>query len=162
MNEMTIDEIALAFPLSPIPDPAKGELTDSFGDDVEKDLAILWGRRWDEIACEAFRLHFEVVCWLTPQGFRYYLPSIIKCSLHELATTGKLVNTELVVDYALGFLLPTNSPILYNRRRDLWRGLTSDQIGVVKDWILNLSMVPDALPGEKLELVEMLDTFAQD
>jgi hypothetical protein len=143
MTKLDLDALRKAFPLEPIPKPS--ELTESFGSDVEDDLSVLEGRSWDSIKPQDFRFHFEVVCWLSPKAFRYYLPSIIKCSLEELHSDNSLSETELVVDYTLRMLVKTEIEEIEKRCQSIWKALSSEQIIVVRRWVQALATCPDAL-----------------
>lgn len=144
MTKLNFDVLSNAFPLEPI--PKSSELTESFGPDVEDDLSVLRGRSWDAIAPQDLRFHFEVVCWLSPKAFRYYLPSIIKCSLEELYSDSSLGETELVVDYTLRMLVKAESEKVEDRCQSIWASLSSEQMMVVRRWIDVLATFPDALP----------------
>lgn len=137
-------ELRKAFPLEPI--PSSSDLTDSFGDDVDDDLSVLKGKRWDALQPHDFRFHFEVVCWLTPAAFRYYFPAIVNCSLNEIYLGGSLNETELVVDYTARLLIKSDSEDIENRSQAIWNAFSEEQMETVRQWIGELAKYSDALP----------------
>lgn len=155
MTTLDPDVLQNAFPLEPIPSP--DGLTDSFGDDVEDDLSILKGRRWDALEPQDFRFHFEVVCWLTPDAFRYYLPAIIKCSLAELEADSALSETELAVDYTLRMLIRSDSEKIEGRCTAIWQTFSVEQMAMVRRWIEALATRPHTLPSSAESLCAVID-----
>jgi hypothetical protein len=155
MNELDVKSLKEKFPLEPIPRAA--DLTDSFGNDVQDDLSILQGKRWDQIDPSDFRFHFEIVCWLTPSAFRYYLPAIIACSIDELRSCGHLSETELVVDYTLKMLVRAESEKVETRYSEMWSALSGDQMRVVRKWVSVLAKQPEALPISSEDLSVAID-----
>jgi len=155
MTRLDLNALRNAFPLEPI--PKSSELTESFGADVDDDLSVLRGRSWDALAPQDFRFHFEVVCWLSPKAFRYYLPSIIKCSLEELDSDNSLSETELVVDYTLRMLVKAESEKIENRCQSIWNSFSADQMMVVRRWIEVLATCPDALPLSAESLITAIN-----
>lgn len=155
MISLEQNELSQAFPLEPV--PTSSTLTVSHGDDVDKDVSVLHGKRWDQLKPGNFRLHFEVVCWLTPQAFRYYLAAIINCSLIELDSQGELIETELVVDYTIRMIPESNIKDVEDRLSAIWSLFSERQLSVVRKWIEKLAKYQDAMPVSSETLIAALD-----
>jgi len=158
---MEPEDLTRCFPIEPIPPCNTEALSDSFGADVEDDLAILRGRKWNEIVPEEFRFHFEVMFCLRPEAFRYYLPAVIQCSLKELTDQGSLKNTELIVDCTLSLLVDSDNDQLAKRRSNLWKCFSNDQLNIISQWVVKLDEYPDTLPYDQTVILKAIKNRRQ-
>ncbi|CAJ0773665.1 hypothetical protein R8510_03699 [Ralstonia chuxiongensis] len=111
-SEETIAErLRIAFPLSPV--PASHRREDGQVDwEVDEDLQRILGRAWPELRLEDWT-HMVNPIFIrrgtNTEFFKYYLPSILTCVLHDVEWADQL---------ALSALLPDN---LRREPREEWR-----------------------------------------
>ena len=87
--------IRAAFGERPVPDPAtlvrdvERAMDRPGADAIRADLA---GRAWPDLTPEFLAARWSAFCYLSPEGYRYYLPSLLAAALDALPETGGLTH----------------------------------------------------------------------
>jgi hypothetical protein len=88
------------------------------------------GKKWIDVTPEIWREHWCALTFLSDQAFGYFLPSLIKASLHDYPSTINAVDSCLCG-------MPRVSQ--YGEKNDhnleRWRQLSISQIQCVAEWI---------------------------
>jgi hypothetical protein len=133
MSDVILDAVSANFPYE------LGELT-SFSEvcsDLEDEEAVqstapFFGISWMDVASERWRLKPSALTFFTPRAMRYYLPSLIKCSLENPE------NTELAVDGLIFELEEAAMSELGRWRDSRWSMLSVAQTESVLIWLHSL------------------------
>lgn len=88
------------------------------------------GKKWIEIKPEIWREHWCALTFLSDQAFSYFLPSLIKASLHDYASTINAVDSCLCGMPRVSRYGEVNA---HNLKR--WQRLSISQIECVEEWI---------------------------
>lgn len=106
MIDRLINQLDKLSPLHPVPDPERLEFPDD--GEASETCAFLKGRTWKQIRMDELRLHWDVVAWLDPACFHYYLPSVMLCSLQEWKHSRRISDMELPVDSVFYYIAKGN------------------------------------------------------
>ncbi len=117
-------------------------------DEAIEVLAIA-GKDWRELSGDILEDNFEVLNWLTPEAFCYYLAGVLYVSVKENSPN------LLVVDSIINMLDRSPDPAYWN---DLfsqrWLLLNPTEVDVLSDWILWLA---DSKMHDDISLSRCLD-----
>lgn len=88
------------------------------------------GKKWIDITPEIWREHWCALTFLSDQAFGYFLPSLIKASLHDYASTINAVDSCLC-----GMPRVSRHGEENEHNLERWRQLSISQIECVEEWI---------------------------
>jgi len=107
------------------------------GTDEYSDAQAFAGREWRELSEDDWREHSAAIFGLSPEAFRYYLPSIL-----HLSVSSNHVDM-LGIDALIGMLDRSNTPSSWDQFfRERWTGFTPAEYQVLQEWLIWLSSEP--------------------
>lgn len=103
-----------------------------------REVMILDKRHWSSITCEELDHHHEIVFWLSPMAFCYFLPGIMSAGIKE----GR---PDLLVNYSIiGMLDRTPEPDYWDSFFvERWPLLSMEECEAVQEWVFWLSSFKD-------------------
>ncbi|KPC50705.1 DUF6714 family protein [Amantichitinum ursilacus] len=113
----------------------------------QKNLAHIGRFPWTELTAEDWEKYSDVISWLSPAAFCYYLPSLIKVSVEE--------NLPNLIAVASIVMMLDRSPRTdwwddFFRKR--WTLLSMRECEVVQGWLFWIASCPEsAYPDDSLE-----------
>ncbi|MBI4346572.1 MAG: hypothetical protein HY553_06935 [Elusimicrobia bacterium] len=106
----------------------EAEVIDAYGTQAERKAARLKDsdRRWQEVPPAEVERHADVLPFLDPKGWRYYLPAFMAWTLLHYPTT-----ESLAVDSTIYTLDPGDAPELKARALERYKTLSGNQAAAV-------------------------------
>jgi hypothetical protein len=127
-----IEENRSAFALRAIPD--RTVTNNQPRTDLYADALYFQGRKWESIRPDELEQKYSAFSGFTYEAFRYYLPSVIHCSVAHnrphLIVVSDIVSRLNYSDVGTGWKLFEHEP---------WDGLSKAEFKVLSDWTLWLS-----------------------
>lgn len=116
------------------PIPSELTLSKQLTDDEYSEINSFQNKYWSEITCEQLDYFYDIIFWLSPEAFCFYLPGILSAGIKEDRTD------LLIYSSILGMLDRSPNPAYWdNFFLERWPLLTESECKAVQDWVLWLA-----------------------
>ncbi|WP_151192236.1 hypothetical protein [Desulfomicrobium orale] len=113
---------------------SKKYIYDNFICDEREEIESIINKNWDELTSDILEKNFEVLNWLSPEDFCYYIAGVIYVSINEN-------NPELLVINSIINMLDRSCNLSYwdENFSKRWTLFNNSELDVIYEWIIWLS-----------------------
>ena len=113
---------------------SKKYIYDNFICDEREEIESIINKNWDELTSDILEKNFEVLNWLFPEDFCYYIAGVIYVSINEN-------NPELLVINSIINMLDRSCNLSYwdENFSKRWTLFNNSELDVIYEWIIWLS-----------------------
>lgn len=113
---------------------SKKYIYDNFICDEREEIESIINKNWDELTSDILEKNFEVLNWLSPEDFCYYIAGVIYVSINEN-------NPELLVINSIINMLDRSCNLSYwdENFSKRWTLFNNPELDVIYEWIIWLS-----------------------
>ena len=131
------------------------DVVDACGSDGERAKARRkdTDKRWQDVPEKAIEDHQEALCFLDPEGFRYYLPAYMRWSLRHFKTSSSLSSDATI--YALA---PSGNKGVTDWNRERWGVFTQEQAEVILQFLQFMAVCCEGYSDDSMAKLA-IDTY---
>jgi len=115
--------------------PGDAHLVKGVGDEEEEILRDMAGKHWRDLSAKFLRLHQDALFFLSPEGFRFFLPGYLIASIVDPAEADVIPGCLFVVLFPPREDQADNAGLLQKGWEDRVNGLTEEERQAIRSWL---------------------------
>jgi len=115
--------------------PGDANLVEDVGDEEEEILRDMAGKHWRDLSAKFLRLHEDALCFLSPEGFRFFLPGYLIASIVDPSGADIIPENLFVVLFPPREEQADKAGMWHTWWEDRVNGLTEEERRAIRSWL---------------------------